>query len=599
MSNIDQAVVSRVKVAVAARADGALLKAIQPHNDTLQFTIEKTAMRAVVEGLVSELQARFMISVGTDTRPVTGDFAILHLFSLDRAHLYVLLESPVSEKDLRIDSITKVIPGANWAEREFRDAIGVYPEGHPDPRRLLLADDWPEGAYPLRRDFPYNYQPPRAENARPEMRDPPAGASVVPMGPFFPVLEEPSYWRMFVEGETVVGCDTRVFYNHRGIEKLGDTVLTYNEIPYLAERICGICGFIHSTCYCQAVEKAAGIEVPRRARYIRTIMLELERIHSHLLWLGIAGHIIGFETVLMQTWRIREPVMWLCEEISGNRKTYGMNTIGGLRRDLPDAFRPKLLETLAEVEKQTVAVRNAVVGDTTLHARTKGVGVLTSECAKKICTVGPPARASGVPIDARIDHPYAAYDEVSPQIAVQEAGDTWARVLVRVTELLDSLRMVREALAAMPEGPICAEIEEAIPPGRVGVSVVEAPRGEAVHFVLTGGDNRPYRWRVRAPTYPNLQALPAMVANANIADVPITLGSLDPCFSCTERLETVDRSTHDVRVYSRAEILEMSRKGSTHGGPGTATTVNKTWQRSRRGRADTCWLFSRARGKRA
>jgi Ni,Fe-hydrogenase III large subunit/Ni,Fe-hydrogenase III component G len=566
MSTVDQAAITRVKEVVAERSAGALLSATQLYADTLRFAIEKTAMRAVVSALLDKLQARFMISVGTDKRPVTGDFAISHLFSLDPEHLYVLLESPVSEKDPRIESITEIIPGANWAEREFRDAIGVHPDGHPDPRRLLLADDWPEGVFPLRRDFPYDYQPPRSENVRPQMREPPAGASVMPIGPFFPVLEEPAYWRMFVEGETVVGCDTRIFYNHRGIEKLGESVLTYNEIPYLAERICGICGFIHSTCYCQALEKAAGIAVPRRARYIRTIMLELERIHSHLLWLGIAGHIIGFDTVLMQTWRIREPVMWLCEEISGNRKTYGMNTVGGLRRDLPNSIKPKLLETLAEVEKESIAVRNAVVGDTTLQARTKGVGVLTKEWAKQVCVVGPPARASGVAIDARIDHPYAAYDELPPRIATEEAGDTWARVLVRVAELLESIRLVREALSAMPPGPICAEIKEEIPPGRIGVSVVEAPRGEAIHFVLTGGDNRPYRWRVRAPTYPNLQAMPAMVAGANIADVPITLGSLDPCFSCTERLETIDRRTSEVRVYSHAELLKMSRSKARNGG---------------------------------
>jgi formate hydrogenlyase subunit 5 len=566
MIGTDEAV-TRVREAVATCCNGDLLAATAPHADTLQFTIEKKALRNVAEALVNELGARFMISVGTDERPITGKYAIVQLFSLDGEHLYVLVKSPVSENDPSIESITSVIAGANWAEREFRDAIGVTPEGHPDPRRLLLADDWPEGMYPLRRDFPYNYHPPHAENVRPQMRKPPVGASVMPMGPFFPVLEEPAYWRMFVEGETIVGCDTRLFYNHRGIEKLGDSVLTYNEIPFLAERICGICGFIHSTCYCQAVEKAAGIEIPRRARYIRTIMLELERIHSHLLWLGIAGHIIGFDTVLMQTWRIREPVMWLCEQISGNRKTYGMNTIGGLRRDLLDALKPKLLEALAVVEKETTAVRDAVIGDTTLHARTKGVGTLTNEWAKKICVVGPPARASGVAIDARIDHPYAAYDEIPPQIATQKAGDTWARVLVRIAELLDSIRIVRGALAAIPEGPICSEIKDRIPPHKIGVSVVEAPRGEAVHFVQTGGENRPYRWRVRAPTYPNLQALPAMVANANIADVPITLGSLDPCFSCTERLETLDKRTGEARIYSRAEVLELSRKTTRGGGP--------------------------------
>lgn len=566
MTATDRAIATRVEEVVTMHSAGGLLSAASLHPDTLHFAIEKTAVREVVEALVNELQARFMISVGTDNRQKTGDFAIAHLFSLDREHRYVIIECPVSEKYPDIESITDTIPGANWAEREFQDAIGVHPEGHPDPRRLLLADDWPEGVYPLRRDFPYNYHPPRAENARPKLKEPPPKASVMPMGPFFPVLEEPAYWRLFVEGETVVGCDTRLFYNHRGIEKLGDSVMNYNNIPFLAERICGICGFIHSTCYCQAVEKAADIEVPRRAKYIRTIMLELERIHSHLLWLGIAGHIIGFDTVLMQTWRIREPVMWLCEQISGNRKTYGMNTIGGLRRDFPNAIKSELLDTLAEIEKQSISVRDAIVGDTTLHARTKGVGKLTHEWAKKICVVGPPARASGVAIDARIDHPYAAYEELPLKIAVQEAGDTWARVLVRVTELLESIRLVREGITALPEGPICAEIKDEIPSGRIGVSVVEAPRGEAVHFVQTGGDNRPYRWRVRAPTYPNLQAMPAMVASANIADVPITLGSLDPCFSCTERLETLDRTTGEIRIYSRAEVLDLSRGINQIGG---------------------------------
>jgi Ni,Fe-hydrogenase III large subunit/Ni,Fe-hydrogenase III component G len=566
MSTEHEQTLRAVHQLTAARSDGALLSATQPHADTLHFVVEKKAVRSVVDGLVNQLQARFLISVGTDKRPLSGDFGIVHVFSLDRDHLYVLVESPIPEDDLRIDSITPVVPGADWAEREFRDAVGVHPEGHPDPRRLLLPDDWPEGVHPLRRDFPYNFRPPSVENVRPEMRKAPAGASVLPMGPFFPVLEEPAYWRLFVEGETIVGCDTRLFYNHRGIEKLGDSVLTYNQIPYLAERICGICGFIHSTCYCQAVEKAAGIQAPRRARYIRTIMLELERIQSHLLWLGIAGHIIGFETVLMQTWRIREPVMWLCEAISGNRKTYGMNTIGGLRRDLPDDVRPELLNTLAAVEREVIAVRDAIIGDSVLRARTEGVGIVTNESARSVCVVGPPARASGVAIDARIDHPYAAYDEVPPRIVIQEAGDTWARVVVRVGELVESIRLVREALSALPEGPICAEIKEEIPPGKVAVSVVEAPRGEAIHFVMTGGDNRPYRWRVRAPTYANLQALPAAVMHGTIADVPITLGSLDPCFSCTERLETIDRRTRTVRIYSHAELLEMSRGHRLRGG---------------------------------
>ncbi len=559
------AAAARLTDLLRERLGALLLVAERPQPDTLRCEVAPAGVRAAAGALAWDAGARFLITVGLDVRALGRGFAIAHLFSLDAAHLFVSLEIPVDAADARIDAITPLIPAADWAEREFRDAIGVEPDGHPDPRRLMLPDDWPDGIYPLRRDFRYNARPPAA-GGRPVLADAPPGASVLPMGPFFPTLEEPSYWRLFVEGERIVGCDYRGFYNHRAIEKLGETVLGYDKLPFVAERICGICGFIHSTCACQAIEKAAGIDVPARARYIRTIMLELERVHSHLLWLGIAAHIIGFETLLMQSWRIREPIMWLSEAISGNRKTYGMNCVGGLRRDISPETAGKIRETLDPVEREMRAVRKAVVGDTTLLARTKGVGVLTKEWAERIAVVGPPARASGVAIDARLDHPYAAYPEIPPRLCVQQDGDVWARVVVRLDELEDSIRLIRGALDGMPDGPIRAEITEPIPAGRLGISVVEAPRGEAVHFVLTGDDNRAYRWRVRAPTYPNLQAVPSMIAGETIADVPITVGSLDPCFSCTERLEAVDVRSAAMRVYSRDELLALSRRRGSQGG---------------------------------
>ena len=542
------------------RLGAGLLETRLLEPDTLWVRISRKQLRPAVETAVGEMGARFLISVGTDQRPGGDGYGIVHLFSLDREGLFLALECFVPEWEEKVDSITSIVPGADWSERECRDVIGVEPQGHPDPRRLLLPDDWPEGVFPLRRDFDYNERPPAVEGSRPPLKEHPAGTTVIPMGPFFPVLEEPSYWRIFVEGETVVDCDYRGFYNHRGIEKLGDSVLTWDRIPYLAERICGICGFIHSTCYCQAAEKAAGIRAPRRAEFIRTLLLELERIHSHLLWLGIAGHIIGFDTILMQSWRIREPIMWLMEEISGNRKTYGMNAVGGVRRDITTEQAPKIRDAVAKVEEEALALKKAVAGDTTLHARTQKVGPLSKKWAQDVCVVGPPARASGVPIDARLDHPYAAYDEVPPTLCIQEAGDTWARVLVRMDELVDSVRIVRECLDRMPEGPILTEMTGDFPDGRVGISVVEAPRGEAVHFVMTGGVNRPYRWRVRAPTFPNLQAMPAMIRGQTLADVPITLGSLDPCFSCTERVEAVDVRTGKRTVYRKAELEAMARR---------------------------------------
>lgn len=526
----------------------------------IYLDIKKEAVTEISDFIFNKLKGRFLISAGTDRLATEGDFLVTHIFSLDKDNIFVSLKIPISPEDSTIDSISNIIPGANWAEREFRDMVGINPANHPDPRRLVLPDDWPEGIHPLRKDVPYNINPPPAEGMAPKMKEPPEGSFLLPIGPFFPVLEEPSQWRVFISGEEVVGCDYRGFYNHRGIEKLGDSVLTYNQVPFIAERICGICGFIHSSCYCQTVEEAAGIEIPLRAKFIRSICLELERIHSHILWTGIAGHILGFDTVLMQTWRIREPVMWIMEKITGSRKSYGLNLVGGVRRDLPQEIHQEITDVINAVEKEWLAVIDAISGDTPLMMRLKDVGVLSKEDARNICVVGPSVRGSGIDIDARIDHPYAAYDVFPANIVVEEGGDVLARTLVRLKETLESIRYVREALKEMPDGPIMAEIDEEIPAGKEGISVVEAPRGEAIHYIITGEENRPWRWRVRAPTYPNLQAMPVMIQGYNIADVPIILGSLDPCFSCTERLEVVDVKTNKSKIYTPEEIANTFRK---------------------------------------
>ncbi len=319
---------------------------------------------------------------------------------------------------------------------------------------------------------------------------------------------------------------------------------------------------MHSTGYCQAVEKAGEIEVPARARFIRTIILELERVHSHLLWLGIAGHIIGFDTVLMQSWRVREPVMWLCEKITGNRKQYGMNIVGGVRRDIPKELHPEIEEVLGKIEKETLAIIDAVLTDTTLLARLEKVGIVPNEDAIALALLGPTTRGSGVAIDARADHPYAAYPEVGCEVIVETGEDIWSRTLVRLKETIEAIRIIKDALKMMPEGEIVAKIDTPIEPGRVGLSSVEAPRGETHHFVITGEDHRPYRWKARAPTYQNLQGVPLMIQGETIADVPISLGSFDPCFSCTERLETVDLRTGEKKVYTKAELHEISRAKS-------------------------------------
>ncbi len=547
-----------------SKFNDSIVNAVEKTPSRVFITVPKNKIKEITGYISKDMKARFQVSVGTDSRNKNGNFQITHIFSLDKEKLYIIVHALVHPDDPNIDSIANDIPAANWTEREFRDMIGVNPVGHPDPRRLVLADDWPDDVYPLRKDFPYDCKVPSVSPGSPGprivMKAPPEGASVIPIGPFYPVLEEPSQWRIFVEGESIVGCDYRGFYVHRGIEKLGDSVLTYNQIPFIAERICGICGFVHSSCYCQAVENAAGIEIPERSKFIRSILLELERIHSHLLWLGIAGHIIGFDTVLMQSWRIREPVMWLTERITGHRKTYGMNLIGGVRRDITKEMCQDITNVINKVEKEWTAVINAIGGDTPLFMRLRNVGVLSHENALKTSVLGPTARGSGVDIDARTDHPFAAYEYIPVNRIVHNEGDIMSRTMVRLEETLESIRIIKECMKLMPEGPIMAKVPDTIPDGLEGVSVVEPPRGEVIHYIMTGGDNRPYRWRVRAPTYFNLQAVPIMIENVTIADVPITLGSIDPCFSCTERMEVVDVKKGDIKVYSQDDLLALSRK---------------------------------------
>jgi len=545
----------RDRVAAAEPAPGRLVLEVAPA-DTV------AAARVLYEGL----GARYVVSVGVDRRAhPCGGFQALHVFALDADHLRVALRVPLPAEAPRLPSITPLVRGAAWAEQEMRDLFGIEPEGHPDPRRLVLPDGFPAGLHPLRKDFPYDFKPPLDAEARFEPREAPPGNTVLPLGPFFPVLEEPSQWRVFADGELVVGADYRGFFNHRAIEKLGDSVLSYQQVISLAERICGICGCVHSTSYCQAVEEAAGLAVPPRARLVRTLVLELERVQSHLLWLGIAGHILGFDWVFMQSWKLREPLMWLAEFLTGSRKHFACNVVGGVACDVPPAKRGRVREALATVECGTVALVGALRGDDALVARLKGVGVLTPGEARALGAVGPTARGSGLPLDVRRDHPYAAYDLVRFDVVTHDGCDNWSRTLVRLGETLESVKIMRQCLdllAEAPSGPLVAEVPESLPALREGMGAVEAPRGEVFHYVLTGTRNGPDRWRVRAPSYQNLQSVPAMLKpGTTIADVPITLGSVDPCFSCTERLEVIQAATGERRVWTREELAKRSRAG--------------------------------------
>ena len=380
--------------------------------------------------------------------------------------------------------------------------------------------------------------------------------TIVPIGPYHALQEEPEFFKLHVEGETVVHLDIELGYNHRGIEKLSESK-TFEETVFLVERICGICSTSHPLACVQAVEDAGGIAVPERALFIRSTVGELERIHSHLLWLGLAGHFVGFNTLWMWAWRFREEVLNILELITGNRNHYGMMKPGGVRRDIQDGDIPAILDLLARLRDPLAMFRDAVMEDPLVHARTRGVGVLTRERAMAYGALGPTARASGYDIDVRRDHPHAAYGMLDFDVITCQKGDVFDKAVVRILEMFESIRIIRQCLEKMEPGPRQAEIRDELPSGRLGLSSVEAPRGESHHFVITGENNRPRRWRVRAPTYQNLQGVPAMIKDQQLADMTISLGSIDPCFSCTDRIETVDLRTKVVRVWTPAELRSL------------------------------------------
>jgi len=532
-----------------------------PSDSRLYVFVDRSAVKYVCQHIFRELDARYVASIGSDDRPFSGTFLVAHNFAFDKDHLLCSVLTQLPPDDLKIDSITAMVPAASWAEREMRDLLGIEPVGHRYLKRLVLPDGWPEGKHPLRKDVAWNEVPEGYDDAREfKFDEPPEGCMVVPFGPFHPTLDEPAHFRLYVEGEMVRGCEYRGFMVHRGIEKLAESVMSYNDIPMLAERICGICGCVHNVAYVQAVEDAAVLKPPPRAEYIRTIMLELERLHSHLLWTGLACHIVGFDTLFMQSFRIREPIMWIAEKISGNRKTYALCVIGGVRRDITDELKIELCAVLDKLESEWRAVVGAVSKDRNIQKRTREVGVADKLLVKSAGLLGPVARAAGVDIDCRRDLPYAAYDRVEFDVITAQTADVWGRVIVRMNEVFESIKIMRQCLDKMEDGPLQLEIKDELPIGRMGLSSVEAPRGEAHHFVITGENNRPRRWRVRAPTYQNLQGIPAMIKDQQIADMTISLGSIDPCFSCTDRMETIDLRSGEKKVWSQQELQQLTKK---------------------------------------
>lgn len=472
--------------------------------------------------------------LGTDE----GDHIGIHYIISGENNVLVTLCMKTPKSNAHIPTMTEIYPAFTLFERELEDLFGVKVEGLKKGRRYPLPDNWPKNEWPLRKEWSAVglEQKMDAQKAQKIVAPHPSEQEnlvSIPIGPQHPSLDEPSSFRITLEGERVRGAEIEIGYNHRGLEKACES-RTYIQDLYIIERVCGICSHAHTTAYCMAVEELAGVEAPPRAQYIRLIAAELERLHSHLLWLGVAGHEIGFDTLFMLAWRDREAVLDIMAVLGGNRINYGINCLGGVRRDIDEPLSCDILAMLDTLEKEIFGFIDVASTKETLKARLMNVGRQSKKDCLKFGATGPVSRAAGVPGDVRVLEPYGAYREIRVNEVTDEHADVYGRTVVRLKEMLESIRLITEALKNMPQGELTVRVPRRIPAGEALVRV-EAPRGEDMHFIVSDGSDKPARVRVRAPSECNWHGMQHMLEGGYLADVPITIAAIDPCYSCTDR----------------------------------------------------------------
>ncbi|MBF0208073.1 MAG: nickel-dependent hydrogenase large subunit [Oligoflexia bacterium] len=358
-----------------------------------------------------------------------------------------------------------------------------------------------------------------------------AKRTIIPFGPQHPVLPEPIHLDLVLEDEKVVEAIPSIGLIHRGLEKLVERK-DYQEFTYVAERICGICSFIHGLTYCQAVEKIMNITVPPRAEYLRVIWSELSRIHSHLLWLGLMADAMGFESLFMYSWKVREMILDIIEETTGGRVIFGSAKIGGVRHNITKEKLEEIFKRLDGIERELNTITKVFIKEPSVKHRLVGIGVLSKEDAYQLGAVGPMLRASGVKQDIR-EITYKNFKELNFEPVVESSGDSYARTIVRIREVTESFSLIRRAIQHMPDSEISQKITGA-PDGEFSARN-EQPRGEVVYYIKGNGSKFLDRLRVRTPTFANIPPLLKVIPGHELADIPILVLTIDPCISCTER----------------------------------------------------------------
>ncbi len=542
--------------------------------------IDRADLPEVVSYLYYECGGWLSTMAANDERELNKQFALYYVLSMEGSkcagnpafagvdvpageRCYIIVKAFIPANDKTYPSVTARVPAAVWYEREAFDMFGLIAEGLPDKRRLVLSDDFPADIHPLLKEFDYRERPepvgykdePDYDFCHPQSTQ----LTDIPLGPLHITADEPGHFRLYCDGDTIVDADYRLFYQHRGMEKLAENRMNYTQMGFLAERVCGICGFAHSIACANATETAAGIIVPERADAIRIMCAEVERLHSHLLNIGLACEVTGNYTAFMHIFRVREKTMFMAQLLTGARKTYGMILPGGVRRDVSDRERRDLLRLAGEVAAETKEIWQVVIEDKRQMTRWQGVGRLEHQVARDFSPVGPNIKSSGFMRDVRLLHPQGFMKKLKIEPIFETSCDVYGREVVRYRETLDSINIIRQCLELLPSGEIMTRQNWRVKPWSYAVGVVEAPRGEDVHFIMQAKTQKVFRWRVRASTYNNWPALRFQLQGNTIADAALIVCSLDPCYSCTDRVTLVDVRNGRSRTLGDKDLKALAR----------------------------------------
>jgi Ni,Fe-hydrogenase III large subunit/Ni,Fe-hydrogenase III component G len=499
----------------------------------LSLLAAKDSIPEIAAFLGRGLGMRFLFVFASDERQETGRYVLHYVFSYPDQDKFLIVQSRLDAGDPAFPSLTPFLAQANWQEREIQDLFGLIPKGHPDPRPLVLHEDWPKGMLPLRKDFQFSGKIPRTQGDYAFDRVEGEGVFEIPVGPVHAGIIEPGHFRFSSAGESILKLEIRHFYTHKGTEKLGEGKEPA-PLLCLAERISGDNSLAHAAACAQALEALSGVPVPERAQFLRVVFLELERIHNHMSDIAGISLDVAFAFGASHMMRLKERLLRLNERLTGTRLLRSVMVLGGVRKDLSDADKALLLKEIREIKKDFEKTVNILWQVSSLMDRIDMTGIIKREVAEALGGVGPVARASGIDRDLRVDHPYAAYKNLLFMVPVFTDGDVESRMKVKIQEIYESFKLIHEALEMMPPGDWRGEAKP-LPPSKSAMGYVESPRGECFHWIATDRQGKISRWKIQSPSFANWPLIEYAVLENIVPDFPLINKSLNLSYSGNDR----------------------------------------------------------------